>query len=300
MKKLTRSLVYWPGLDSDIENWIQGCKVCQEHSVVGKKKVVTKWKPSNYAMERIHIDFFVFEGVNCLLIMDTFTKYIEVVIMKLTNADKVIDVLKKFFETMGWPGTIVSDNGSPFSSYKFEEFCKNHDIKLLHSPAYNPESNGQAEVGVRIIKTSLKKVTRGEYRNRSLAERLHKVLVDYRNTPRTSGSSTPMEMILSYKPRRVVDLINIPRKVVRFEGIEKKVEKVVPVKKIHTTKYYEFKNGVRAYYLNHGKSTEKWIPCTIVRKDSAFIYKIKIGEGHRLAHVSKLRPRAQYNEPVFF
>lgn len=78
MKKLARSLVYWPGLDRDIENWIQGCKVCQELSTVSKKKVITKWPPSTYAMERIHIDFFFYENRNFLLVMGTFTKYIEI------------------------------------------------------------------------------------------------------------------------------------------------------------------------------------------------------------------------------
>lgn len=303
MKKLARSLVYWPGLDKDIEDWIHGCEVCQELSTVSKKKVSTKWTPSTYAMERIHIDFFFFEGQNCFLIMDTFTKYIEVILMKQSNAEKVIEVLKHFFDSMGWPGSIVSDNGSPFASYKFEEFCKRHDIKLIHSPAYNPESNGQAEVGVRIIKTALKKVTRGENRSRCLADRLKRVLVDYRNSPRAAGSRTPMEMLLSYKPRRVVDLMNVKKKVVRFDVKEKDISSVKRnnvYRENLKNKYHEFRNGDKAYYLNHRQSTEKWIPCKIIRKDSTYIYKIKcINEDYRLSHVSKLRPRKDYNEPVF-
>lgn len=52
----------------------------------------------------------------------------------------------------------------------------------------NPESNGQAEVGV----------TRGVNGHRTLADRWQKVLVDYRNTPRaTTVESTPMGTMLS-------------------------------------------------------------------------------------------------------
>lgn len=300
MKKLARSLVYWPGLDKDIEKWISGCKVCQEVSVVGKKKVVSSWTPSTYPMERIHIDFFFYQGRTCFLVMDTFSKYIEVKIMNKTNADKVIEVLNVFFDQFGWPGTIVSDNGSPFASDKFSIFCKNHAIKLLHSPAYNPESNGQAEVGVRIIKTALKKVTRGEKGHRTLADRLQRVLADYRNTPRAAGSSTPMEMILSYKPRRVVDMMKTPIKVVRF-NIKPVVKNEIANKKVvkKHIMYEKFNIGDRAYYLNHKKNDGKWLPCKITNKVSHYIYKIKLNESYRLAHVSKLRVREPYNSPVF-
>lgn len=60
----------------------------------------------------------------------------------------------------------------------------------------------------------------------------------------------------------------------------------LPIEKsISKPNYVVFKNGDRAYYLNQKQIEGKWIPCTIIKKDSTFIYKNMMGEPYRLAHV---------------
>lgn len=119
-------------------------------------------------------------------------------------------------------------------------------IKLLHSPPYSPESNGQADVGVRIVKTALKKITK-ENKRLTLEVRLKRVLQNYRNTPRTKGERTPLEMKLSYKPRRVIDLMKKDGQVAYVEN-QKKQNKD------------EFVVGDEIYYRNHLKEVNRWIP----------------------------------------
>lgn len=74
------------------------------------------------------------------------------------TAEQVIKRIEKMLEFIGYPNTFVTDNGPPFNSFKFSEFCKQVNSKLIHSPAYHPESNGQAEVSVKIVKSGLKKL----------------------------------------------------------------------------------------------------------------------------------------------
>lgn len=140
MKKLLRPLVYWPGMDGDLENWIKGCSVCQETSVIDKKKVSSSWKPSVKPMERVHIDFFNFEGRNFFLLMDTFTKDSVVKIMKKTTTIKVIEELENYFEDHGLPEIIVSDNGSPLKGEQFKKLWKVEKLNyyihhLIHQKA---------------------------------------------------------------------------------------------------------------------------------------------------------------------
>jgi transposase InsO family protein len=49
----------------------------------------------------------------------------------------------------------VSDNGPPFGANEFKEYCEKNCIKIIHSPPYNPESNGLTEREVHTIKKLL-------------------------------------------------------------------------------------------------------------------------------------------------
>ncbi|UYV60622.1 K02A2.6-like [Cordylochernes scorpioides] len=48
----------------------------------------------------------------------------------------------------GLPQCLVSDNSPPFNSIEFKEFLRKNNVYHLTSPAYNPSSNGIAEVSI--------------------------------------------------------------------------------------------------------------------------------------------------------
>lgn len=84
-----------------------------------------------------------------LIIVDTFSKWIDVVMMFKTHALSTIRALRKVFSIFGLPKSLVSDNGSPFGSVEFLKFCELNNIEVLKSPPYHPQSNGDAERAVR-------------------------------------------------------------------------------------------------------------------------------------------------------
>ncbi|XP_059053689.1 uncharacterized protein K02A2.6-like [Achroia grisella] len=77
--------------------------------------------------------------------------WIDVKLMKHCDASHVIKVMYDIFAVMGLPCQIVSDNGPPFDSKEFIDFCTSLNIKVTKSPPYHPESNGLAERNVQII-----------------------------------------------------------------------------------------------------------------------------------------------------
>lgn len=74
-----------------------------------------------------------------------------------TTARDVIKELSSVFTTFGLPEQIVSDNGSQFSLYEYQEFCSNLGITCTFSPAYHAVSNGEAERKAQTFKRSLDK-----------------------------------------------------------------------------------------------------------------------------------------------
>jgi transposase InsO family protein len=92
-----------------------------------------------------------------LIAVDKFSKWIEVV--PVTNQEATTTV--KFFESIvyryGVPNSIITDNGTNFTSGEFQEFAKNLGIKIKYTSVMHPKSNGQVEKANGLICAGLKK-----------------------------------------------------------------------------------------------------------------------------------------------
>ena len=76
--------------------------------------------------QRIHIDFAGKDGVNYLI--DSHSKWLEVVPTKSTTANKTIDVLKGLCAFRGLPEEVVSENGPQFTAHEFKTFMEVNGI----------------------------------------------------------------------------------------------------------------------------------------------------------------------------
>ncbi|KAL5565321.1 hypothetical protein UlMin_028485 [Ulmus minor] len=87
---------------------------------------------------------------------------------------------------------IVTDNGSQFISFEFQDFCKEWGIQLSFSTPRYPQANGQVEstnkTVINIIKRRLEKA-KGLW-----ADELPGVLWAYRTTAKTSTGQTPFSL----------------------------------------------------------------------------------------------------------
>lgn len=102
------------------------------------------------------------------------------------------------------PIELVSDNGQPFSSDEFVNFCVSNGIKVTKTPPYHSPSNGLAEKSVQIVKQKLKKMVYDfEKQNKSidLDLILDNILFIHRNTPNTINNKSPAETILKFIPK---------------------------------------------------------------------------------------------------
>lgn len=288
MKASARAYVWWPGIDTSIENFVKSCSTCQGTQRVPKEIVVTTWPIAKYPMERIHLDFFYFEGKNFLIMSDAFSKYIDVKLMGLTTVNCLIDKLEEIFVVFGLPTQIVTDNGPPFFSHVFAKYCECHGIKLTKSPPYHPQSNGQAERAVQSVKTVFRKFCLGAEAKLSWPRKINKFLIHYRNSPSTVTSKTPSEMIFSFKPKVILDCINNKPKI-NFDTKDHNnvchSDQMDPSIIVNS----KFKKGEELLYRNHYKSFVHWIPATILKVISPLTYLIDVNSNVRFVHENQLR-----------
>lgn len=298
MKMLARSYFWWQKIEDDITSFVSNCQVCQQTQNRKPNKNLNPWPNTTYPMERVHIDFFHFNGENYLLIIDAFSKYIDIEIMRNSNARALIERLRVLFAVFGLPTEIVSDNGPPFGSFEFKKFCEKHGIKVTKSPPYHPQSNGLAERGVQTVKKEFARFCLDkQLLNLSIRERIQKFLFKSRNVPSTVTKKTPTEMIFSFKPRTLLDLINRKEKSSETKETIEKMAKITKQKKeIVKEPLVELFEKEKVYYLNHFKSYVKWIPALIMKKLSKVTYLISVNERIRMAHRDQLRKKERSDE----
>ena len=78
MNALARGYVWWPGVDSDIEDVVRRCQPCQESRPALDRAPLSMWPWPDRAWSRIHIDFAEpVRGRYVLVGVDAFSKWVE-------------------------------------------------------------------------------------------------------------------------------------------------------------------------------------------------------------------------------
>ena len=187
-RRRARQLFWWPGLSTDVEDFVKKCNVCIRNSAIKHEPCIFTPLPEGPWVE-IGSDIMVFEHQLYLIIADYYTKWIECIAIPTQTAKVVVSVMKEVFSRLGVPKVVRSDNGSCYDSREFREFADLWGFKCVtSSPRYAP-SNGMAEKAVDIVKRLWRKCTDKEA-----------ALLAYRTTPLASGF-TPSELMFGRATR---------------------------------------------------------------------------------------------------
>ena len=132
MKALARSYVWWPKLDADIEVLGRNCTKCILNQQNPSQAPIHPWEFPSTPWQRVHVDHAgPMDGVTYLVVVDTYSKWLEVVNVKNTSSEESIRILRNIFATHGLPEILVTDNGCSFGrkmdSY-FDDFCRKNGI----------------------------------------------------------------------------------------------------------------------------------------------------------------------------
>lgn len=307
-KMLVRSSIWWPGVEKDIERYVNACEICQMSGLARKQCELQSWKKAIKPMERIHLDHFMFESKGYLIIVDAFSKWIDVYPQRRMTSECVLNALKCFMSVFGIPEKIVTDNGTPFVSDLFEKFCEVNGINHVRTPPYHPQSNGLAERSVGIVKTFLKKA-RLESKSGKVEEKLIEFLYLSHHSPLTDGNGTPSERMFKYKIRTNFSQLQKTirsgciqatqsfkektrgRKETVSQNVKEKVEGECPS---------PFKPGQKVWARS--QDSTKFAKAVIVSQNSALTYFIRFvhAKRHMLMHRDSIKARTELYKPSLF
>ncbi|EYC31699.1 hypothetical protein Y032_0003g1191 [Ancylostoma ceylanicum] len=291
MKKLARSYVYWPNIDSDCEDMVRRCTCCQKAAKNPTKVALKTWPSPTRVWQRVHVDFAgPLQGIYYLVVVDAFSKWPEMIEMSNISASKTVKALKSLFARYGLPQTIVSDNGTQFTSEQFKAMCDEGGIVHIKTAPYHPQSNGQAERFVDTLKRGIKKL-KGE--ERPSEETLNVVLQAYRTTPNSSlNERTPAEVFLGRKLRTRLSLLvpqqesdEDPLAKARRERMEQQFDRK------HGVVKRTFQVGDKVYAKQWKQPQFHWMKGTVMRRIGSVNYEVEIDGRIVRKHANQLRFR---------
>lgn len=238
-KSRARLTLYWPGMSTEIDDYISKCATCNRYKRKQQKEPLIPHEIPERPWQKLGMDLFEYGARDYLVVVDYFSIYPEISVLENKTAGTVILHLKSMLARHGIPETIMSDN-MPFNSKEFKDFARSWDIELVTSSPTYPQSNGLSERMDQTIKNILR-INGDPYM----------ALLEYRNTPLSGMSYSPAQMLMSRTLR-----FKIPaRNTILIPKIAQDAREQL--------KYRQGKH--KHFYDQHAKSLSDLIPGDVVR-----------------------------------
>lgn len=191
-KARARELFYWVNMNTDIENFISKCFICQKYSNANTREPMIPHSIPDLPFQKLACDIFDFNGCSFLVVIDYYSKWIEFKKLKNKSTSEVVKVWLEVFSRFGVPRVIIADN-VPFNSFECRNVANRWDFKIINSSPLYPKSNGLAERAVQIIKNIFKKATS--------EEEVFVALMEYRSTPIKDMNLSPAQLLMNKRIR---------------------------------------------------------------------------------------------------
>ena len=195
-KRLLRQKVWYPNIDQDAEKLISGCIPCQATGPTSKPEPLQMSDLPARPWTQLCADFYgpLPTGEYILVVLDEYSRYPEVDIVKSTSAESVIPKMDRMFATHGIPEQVKTDNGPPFQG---EHFARFSEIKGFHhrkiTPCW-PKANSEAE---RFMRTMGKSIKTSVAEGRNWRKELNQFMLNYRATPHSTTGVSPAELLFN-------------------------------------------------------------------------------------------------------
>lgn len=204
MQELIKKSFFWPGMQSDVKKFVYNCSNCVSFSGIAKdcaSEELAKGchEPNDvFAIdlvgpsERLH-------GRVYLSVIDYYSRFPFLYPLKNATASEVVGKLKDLFSLVGPCKTIVSDNGTIFSSAVFSDFTRNMGIRHKFTSVYRPSSNGIVERFHGTLKSKLDRILLNP--SIKIDDAIFQALFDIRCCPNTTTKQTPFYRFLGRNPK---------------------------------------------------------------------------------------------------
>jgi hypothetical protein len=319
---------YWPGMRSDIKQFIRVCDTCQQNKYenICPTGLLQPLPIPTRIWTDISMDFIeglpLSQGHSVIfVIVDRLSKYAHFVSLSHPYSDAKIAQLfiSHVFKLHGMPNSIVSDRDPTFTSAFWQELFKLQGTSLKLSTSYHPQTNGQTKIVNKCVENYLRCFTQDSPKH--WTNWLPWAEFCYNTTWHASTKMTPFEAVYGVPPPRLLSYVLGTTRVQAVDDLLRNREQILKLLQ-HNIKHAQqrmkkyadirrtertFKLGQAVYLrlqpyrqtsVNHRRALKLaprfYGPFTIVRKVGEVAYELDLppeSRIHPVFHVSQLKPK---------
>ncbi|GBM11903.1 Transposon Tf2-6 polyprotein [Araneus ventricosus] len=246
-------------ISKDIKEMIEKCPVCAKFQIGNAPEPDIPHEFPTSPWVKVAIDFLYSNGKNYVVVVDYYSKFIEVQLISSLQATVVIPAIKSIFARHSIPLELISDGGPPFNSRDFDCFTKSWKFKHVKVSAKYPKFNGQVERTIQTVKQIFRK-TLADSKDPYLALLLH------RATPVLGSIYSPAELLLNGKLSTVLPSLSMHRGVQNesYYNYQKKLRDRRAMLKSYRRTLPELQPGSSVFVQNR---VHQWEPAEVLRQN---------------------------------
>ena len=198
--KVLQSGFYLHTLFKEAHQFVSTCDKCQRMGNISRKD-----EPPMHPILEVElfdlwgIDFMgpfplSYNNLYILLAVDYVSKWVEAIPTRTNDAKVVAQFLRShIFSRFGTPRALITDNGTHFCNKVIDKVLKKYGVHHRTSLAYHLQSNGQAEVSNREIKSIIEKTVNSSRKDWS--KKIEEALWAHRTTFKTPLGMSPFRIV---------------------------------------------------------------------------------------------------------
>jgi hypothetical protein len=229
-----------------------------------------------------------------LVAVDKFTNWVETAPETTQDSTAAINFIKSIVFRFGVPHSIITDNGTNFTSKEFKGYCESMGIKLKFASVAHPKTNRQVKKANDLICNGIKKrlLAPLEKAKHAWVVELPFVLWILRTTPNAATQETPFFLVHGAEAVLPVEITHEAPKIAAYdettstEALQDDVDALNEARDVALARATRYQQSLRNYHStrvrprsfvvgdlvlrlkqdDHGKLESPWVGPYIVTK----------------------------------
>jgi transposase InsO family protein len=194
--------------------------------------------------------------VYMLVAVDKFTKWVEATPVTTQDSTAAINFIKSIVFCFGVPHSIITNNGTNFTSTEFKNYCESLGIKLKFASVAHPKSNGQVEKANGLICNGIKKrlLAPLEKAKHAWVDELPSILWSLRTTPNAATQEIPFFMVHGAEAVLPVEITHEAPRITAYdeatstEALQDDVDALDEVRDVALARATQYQQNLRNYH----------------------------------------------------
>jgi transposase InsO family protein len=193
-----------------------------------------------------------------LVAVDKFTKWIEAAPVTTQDSKAAINFIKSIVFRFRVPHSIITDNGTNFTSKEFKDYCEGLGIKLKFASVAHPKTNGQVEKANGLICSGIKKQLLAplEKAKHAWIDELPSPLWSLRTTPNAATQETPFFLVHGAEAMLPVEITHEAPRIMTYdettstEALQDDVDALDEARDVALARATQYQQSQRNYHRN--------------------------------------------------